>query len=40
MAINGRPIFMSLRMLNQDDTKKMFDYYDQYKEIREKADNF
>jgi len=40
MAINGRPVFMSLRMLNQDDTKKMFDYYDQYKEIREKADNF
>ena len=39
-AINGKPTFFSLRLLNHDDTKKMFEYYEQYKEIREKADNF
>lgn len=40
MSVNGKPIFFSLRLLNHDDTKKMFEYYNQYKEIREKADNF
>lgn len=40
MAVNGKPTFFSLRLLNHDDTKKMFEYYEQYKEIREKADNF
>lgn len=40
MAINGKPIFMSCRFLNIEDTKKMFEYYETYKEIREKADNF
>lgn len=40
MAINGKPIFMSMRILNVIDTEKMFEYYEQYKQIREKADNF
>lgn len=40
MSMNGGPMFMSLRMLNREDTKKMFEYYETYKEIREKADNF
>lgn len=40
MAINGKPVFMSCRFLDKDDTKKMFDYYNQYSEIREKADKF
>ena len=40
MAVNGKPTFFSGRFLNIEDTKKMFDYYNQYKEIREKADNF
>ena len=40
MSVNGGPIFMSLRLLNKDDSAKMFDYYNQYKEAREKVDNF
>lgn len=40
MAINGLPIFYSLRLLNKTDTDKMFDYYFKYKDIREKVDNF
>lgn len=40
MALNGQPIFYSCRFLSKEDTTKMFDYYEQYKEIREKADNF
>jgi hypothetical protein len=40
MSVNGKPVFFSARFLNQDDTKKMFEYYEQYKSIREQADNF
>ena len=40
MSVNGKPTFFSCRLLNIEDTKKMFEYYNQYKEIREKADNF
>ena len=39
-SINGKPCFFSLRLLNHEDTTKMFEYYTTYKEIREKADNF
>lgn len=40
MAINGKPVFFSVRFLNIEDTKKMFEYFEQYKSIREQADNF
>jgi hypothetical protein len=40
MTINGKPVFFSVRFLNHEDTKKMFEYYNQYKSIREQADNF
>jgi len=40
MGLNGGPIFMSLRMLNKEDSKKVWEYYEKYKEIRETADNF
>jgi len=40
MSVNGKPVFFSARFLNQGDTKKMFEYYEQYKEIRQKSDNF
>lgn len=40
MAVNGKPTFFSLRLLNKADTEKMFTYYEQYKQIRETADNF
>jgi len=40
MCINGHPIFMSIRFLNIEDTKKMFDYHDKYMEIRKQCDNF
>jgi hypothetical protein len=40
MAINGKPVFFSVRFLNTEDTKKMFEYFEQYKSIREQADNF
>lgn len=40
MAVNGKPVFFSVRFLNKSDTEKMFTFYNQYKEIREKADNF
>lgn len=40
MSVNGKPTFFSLRLLNKVDTEKMFEYYNQYKEIREKSDNF
>ena len=33
-------IFMSLRMLNKEDSTKVWEYYEKYKEIRETADNF
>ena len=34
------PIFMSLRMLNKEDSQKVWEYYEKYKNIRETADNF
>jgi hypothetical protein len=40
MGLNGGPIFMSLRMFNKEDSKKVWEYYEKYKEIREIADNF
>ena len=40
VGINGKPVFMSLRLLNKVDTEKMFGFYDTYKSIREKVDNF
>ncbi len=40
MAVNGKPVFFSARFLNREDTKKMFEFYEQYKVIREKADKF
>lgn len=39
-SINGGPMFMSLRILNKVDTTKVWEYYKQYKSIRELADNF
>ena len=30
-SVNGMPVFMSLKMLTQDDTKKMFEHYEQLK---------
>lgn len=40
MAINGKPVFFSMRLMCKEDTKKMLEFYNQYKEIRETADNF
>lgn len=40
MGLNGGPIFMSLRMLNKEDSTKVWEYYEKYKKIRETADNF
>ena len=40
MCVNGKPVFFSSRFLNVEDTKKMFEYFEQYKSIREQADNF
>jgi hypothetical protein len=40
MSINGKPVFFSARFLNIGDTEKMFTYFEQYKSIREKIDNF
>lgn len=40
MSVNGKPVFFSARFLSSSDTKKMFEYFEQYKEIREKADTF
>lgn len=40
MAVNGKPTFFSLKLLNKADTEKMFTFYEKYKQIREKADNF
>jgi len=39
-SINGNPIFYSLKILSKTDCDKMFEYYNQYKEIRELVDNF
>jgi hypothetical protein len=33
MAINGMPIFLSLRLLSVDDTKKVFDRYNKIREV-------
>lgn len=40
MGLNGGPVFMSLRMLNKEDSEKVWKYYEKYKTIRETADNF
>lgn len=40
MAMNGKPIFFSANFLSKEDSEKMFQFYNQYKEIREKCDNF
>jgi len=40
MAINGKPVFFSMRLMCKEDTNKMLEFYHQYKEIRETADNF
>lgn len=39
-SVNGKPSFFSMRLLNIDDTKKMFEYYEKYKSIREEVDKF
>ena len=40
MGLNGGPLFMSLRLLNKEDSQKVWEYYEKYKTIRETADNF
>ena len=40
MSVNGKPVFFSCRFLSHEDTKEMFEYFEQYKSIREQADNF
>ena len=40
VSINRLPCFFSGRFLNIEDTKKVWDFYYKYKEIREEADNF
>ena len=40
MSINGYPCFMSLRLINKDDNKKVWGYYETYKKLRESVDNF
>lgn len=32
-AINGMPIFFSCRILTESETKKMFEYYEKFKQI-------
>lgn len=39
-SINFGPSFMSIKLLNIEDSKKVWDFYEIYKEIREKADIF
>lgn len=39
-GINGYPMFMSCKFIDIEDTKKVIEFYNQYREIREKADNF
>ena len=34
-SINGCPMFFSFRSLSQEDTEKMFEFYEQYKKIAE-----
>lgn len=38
-GINGMPMFTSLQILSQEETKKMFTYYNEYKELKEKFQN-
>jgi hypothetical protein len=33
MAVNGMPTFMSCRILTKPETKKMFEYYNKFKEM-------
>lgn len=40
VSINDKPVFFSMRLMCKEDTKKMLEFYNQYKEIRETADNF
>lgn len=40
MSVNGYPTFFSMCLLNKQDAKKIWEYYEKYKEIREQADNF
>lgn len=35
MGINGMPIFYSLKFMSKEDTKKMFEIYEQYKALQE-----
>lgn len=32
-AVNGMPIFFSCRILTESETKKMFEYYEKFKQI-------
>lgn len=35
-SINGMPCFLSMQLLSQSDTIKMFGYYEEYKALKEK----
>lgn len=35
-GINGKPTFTSLKLLSKGDTNIMFDYYNEYKELKDK----
>lgn len=35
-GINGKPCFTSLKLLSKADTTIMFDYYNEYKELKDK----
>ena len=37
-GINGYPMFMSVNYLDKEDTKKVLEYYDKYKELQEKLE--
>jgi hypothetical protein len=39
-SINSQPVFISCHYLSHSNTKKMFEYYDKYKELRKTVDNF
>jgi len=39
-CINGCPTFTSVRLLSREDTIKMFEFHDKYKELRETTDKF
>lgn len=40
MAINGMPTFFSCKIMTKEDTKTMWNFFEEYKEMREKIDNF